>query len=158
MNSIINKLPKIALYVLMGVTVLLGILFFVGGESTTTYNNIEYSEPALTNALMIWVYILAFLAVGITLAFVIVRFVMDAVKAPKSAVRPLAVLVGAILLFGICYALGNGTPLNLPGYDGADNVPSWLKATDMFLYVVYILLIVAFVSIVYSGVSKLIKK
>ena len=29
--------------------------------------------------------------------------------------------------------MGSGTPMNIPGYEGTDNVYFWLKLTDMFL-------------------------
>ncbi len=158
MNNLINKLPKLAMYVLFGITIVVGLLFYMGSEVSETYNNIEYSAPTSTNAIMIWTYILVFLALGITLAFIIYNFVISAMKDGKSAIKPLIVLGGAILLFVIAYAIGDGTPLNIPGYDGTDNVYSWLKLTDMFLIVTYILVIVAFALIIYSNVAKFFKK
>jgi len=44
--------------------------------------------------------------------------------------------------------------MNIPGYDGTDNVPFWLKLTDMFLYSIYILLFVTIVAIIASGIKK----
>ena len=35
-----------------------------------------------------------------------------------------------------------------------DNVPFWLKVTDMFLYSIYILLFVTVVAIIASGIKK----
>ena len=98
------------------------------------------------------------IAVVITLGFVIYHFILSAMKDPKSAVKPIVVIVGIVLLFLVAYLLGDGTPLNIPGYDGADNVYSWLKITDMFLFVTYTLLVIAFALIIYSNVAKYIKK
>ncbi|MBR6310641.1 MAG: hypothetical protein IKR52_05520 [Paludibacteraceae bacterium] len=156
--NLINKLPKIALYALSCITIIIGLLFYFGPEATTSYNNIEYVEPAFTNAIMIWTYVLVGIAVVITLGFVIYHFILSAMKDPKSAVKPIVVIVGIVLLFLVAYLLGDGTPLNIPGYDGADNVYSWLKITDMFLFVTYTLLVIAFALIIYSNVAKYIKK
>ena len=65
-------------------------------------------------------------------------------------------------LFGIAiaatviaaWAMGSGTPMNIPGYEGTDNVYFWLKLTDMFLYSIYILLFVTVVAIIVSGIKK----
>ena len=38
--------------------------------------------------------------------------------------------------------MGSEKALVIPGYDGAENVPFWLKITDMFLYSIYIMLAV----------------
>jgi len=50
--------------------------------------------------------------------------------------------------------MGSGTPMNIPGYEGTDNVYFWLKLTDMFLYSIYILLFVTVVAIIVSGIKK----
>ena len=54
----------------------------------------------------------------------------------------------------VAWAMGDGTPMQIPGYSGTDNVPFWLKVTDMFLYSIYILLFVTVVAIIASGIKK----
>ena len=39
----------------------------------------------------------------------------------------------------ISWTMGSEEPLVIPGYSGTENVPFWLKLTDMFLYSIYIL-------------------
>jgi len=155
--SFLNKIPRISLYVMASITILIAVLYFAGGSNEISINNNSYDQPVYTNLLLIWTYILFGLSVGLTLAFVIAKFVLNTIESPKSAIKPLCILVGGILLFVITYSLGNGTPLKLVGYDGPYNVYSWLKVTDMFLYVIYVLSISAFGVIIYSGVSKYFK-
>ena len=152
--SSLNKIPRIFLYAAIGITVLIAVLFFAGGSYEVSINNLSYDEPAYTNLLLIWSYILFGASILVTLIFVVVKFILSTIDNPKSAIKSLCVLGGGALLFIIAYAFGDGTPLKLIGYDGPDNVYSWLKVTDMFLYVIYVLSISTFGVIIYSGVSK----
>jgi hypothetical protein len=154
--SFIEKLPRIVQLVLLGITVLVVILFFVGNANpeTVTYNDIDYVVSGNISLLLIWSYILLAISIICTLVFVVVKFVSDAIEDPKSAIKPLSILIGGILLFVIAYALGDNTPLNLPGYDGTDNQAPWLKLTDMLLYVTYTLGVVAVLALIYTGISK----
>ena len=155
--SFLNKIPRISLYVMAGVTILIALLYFVGGSDKVDINNNSYDQPVYTNLLLIWTYILVGLSVGLTLVFVIAKFVLNTIENPKSAIKPLCILVGGFLLFVIAYSLGDGTPLKLIGYEGTSNVYSWLKVTDMFLYVIYTLSFSVFGVIIYTGVSKYFK-
>ena len=154
----LNKLPRISQFVLLGITIIIGVLFFTGASSDVSINDIVYTEPKFTNLLIIWTYILIALAVGSTLLFQLGKFTLKAIKNPKSAILPIVVIIGAVLLLAITYSLGDGTPLTLPGYDGNDNTETWLKFTDMLLYVIYILAIAAGALILFGRAFKLIKK
>jgi hypothetical protein len=57
----------------------------------------------------------------------------------------------------ISYSMGDGTPLQLVGYKGSDNVPSMLIMGDTFLYSMYILLGGALLAILYTEVSRIFK-
>jgi hypothetical protein len=51
--------------------------------------------------------------------------------------------------------MGDGTPLELVGYKGSDNVPSMLILGDVFLYTTYILIGGVLLSILYTEVSRI---
>jgi len=155
--SFLNKIPRIVMYVLIGITAVVAGLFYMGAGYEVSYNNTTYFVPVYINLLMIWTYILLGLAILSTLAFVIVKFVLNTIKSPKSAIKPLCLLAGGVLLFVIAYALGDGTPLNISGYEGTQNVYKWLKITDMFLFVTYALFLAAFGAIALSNVAKYFK-
>ena len=44
--------------------------------------------------------------------------------------------------------------MEIPGYGGTENVSFWLKLADMFLYAIYVLLGVAVLLIVGSGIAR----
>ena len=73
---------------------------------------------------------------------------------PAGAIKSLLGLVLLVVVLIIAWAMGSGTPMNIPGYEGTDNVYFWLKLTDMFLYSIYILLFVTVVAIIVSGIKK----
>ncbi|MDK2843174.1 MAG: hypothetical protein PWQ17_2681, partial [Anaerophaga sp.] len=76
---------------------------------------------------------------------------------PQSAVRTLISIAFLAVIALISYSLGDGTPMNLVGYKGPDNVPGMLIMADTFLYSMYILLGGAFLAILYTEVSRIFK-
>ncbi len=114
----------------------------------------EMSNPANTDALLYLIYGFLGITVVITLLAFLFQFASALKDNPVKAIKSLlgVILVAAVLV--ITWVAGSEEPLHLPGYDGTDNVPFWLKITDMFLYTIYTLLIVAILSIVGSSVMK----
>ena len=65
--------------------------------------------------------------------------------------------VGVILLVVVmivAWSMGSGEQMNIPGYSGTDNVPFWLKVTDMFLYTIYFLLGATVLAMLFSSIKK----
>ncbi|NLK91730.1 MAG: hypothetical protein GX273_01145, partial [Bacteroidales bacterium] len=67
----LNNLSKITLYVLIGITVVVSVLFFWGG-AVDEYA--EYIEPNYTQAMMILMYVLFGIAILITLVSLLIAF------------------------------------------------------------------------------------
>jgi hypothetical protein len=59
-----------------------------------------------------------------------------------------------VVLLGVTYTIGDGTPLNMIGYDGTENVPFWLKITDMFLYTIYFMIALMLVLMLVFSIRK----
>ena len=77
---------------------------------------------------------------------------------PKGLRLSLVALgVGAVLI-GLAALLADNTVLDLPYYKGSDNIPSTLFWTDVGLFVAYFLLVLAFLAIIYSVISRYLKK
>lgn len=152
-----KKLPNITKALLLSISAIVGILFFTGNSNDTTIRNAVYSEPLYTNLIIIWTYILVALAITITLSFLIYKFTKSAIENPKKALMPIGIIIGSGVLLVIAYALGDGTPLNITGYDGNENVEFWLKTTDMLLYTCYFLISLSGLLIIFSGISKFFK-
>ena len=153
MSERITKLSSILLWVLMGLTVIFAILFYVGGVVPGTEGT-RYEEPKVTNSFIVFAYIL----LGVTVLTLLFFALRSYVQNPKGLKGVLIALGVVAVLIGIAALLADNTVLDLPHYKGPDNVPTTLFWTDIGLYVAYFLLAGAFLTIIYSVVSKYFKK
>jgi hypothetical protein len=153
MSAKINKLTLILLWVLMGLTVIFAVIFFIGGVVPGTEGT-RYEEPKITNSFIIYAYVLFGIALLITLFFTVRNFVLN----PKGLRLSLITLVIGVVLIGIAALLADNTVLDLPHYKGKDNVPRTLFLTDVGLYLAYFLLALSFLAIIYSVISRYFKK
>ena len=139
----IQKVSGTVLYVMLAITLVILGMFFFGGETPLDQRLVAdtaMEEPAQTDALIYWMYILFGIAVIITIAAAIYQFVTGFIDSPMTAIKSLLGLILIIVVLDISWAMGSDQPLVMPGYDGAENVPFWLKLTDMFLYTIYIMM------------------
>jgi hypothetical protein len=153
MSAKINKLTLILLWVLMGLTAIFALIFFIGGVVPGTEGT-RYEEPKITNSFIIYAYVLLGIAILITLFFTVRNFVLN----PKGLRLSLIALGVSVVLIGIAALLADNTVLDLPHYKGKDNVPRTLFLTDIGLYVAYFLFALAFLAIIYSVISRYFKK
>lgn len=129
----IQNVSAAVLYVLLGVTALV---------------------VARIDALLVWMYILLGGILLLTLAMMACKFALAWADSPRAALRPWlgAGLLAVVLL--VSWLVGSDAPLDIPGYDGTENTPFWLKLADMFLYAVYALLALAVALIAAFAVRK----
>ena len=153
MSAKINKLTLILLWVLMGLTAIFALIFFIGGVVPGTEGT-RYEEPVITNSFIIYAYILLGIAILISLFFTVRNFVLN----PKGLRLSLITLGIAVILVGIAALLADNTVLDLPHYKGKDNIPRTLFLTDVGLFVAYFLLALAFLAIIYSVISRYFRK
>lgn len=146
----LSKITSWVLYVLMGVSIVIAILFYVGGTSETDAPMNPY-----VNVTLYWGYILALVALAATFILSIVNFAKNAAHDPKKAVKSIVPILGLVLVVIISYVLGDGTQLYMPNYKGTDNTYEWLKFADMLFYTMYFLFGVAIVSVIVSSVIKI---
>lgn len=137
------------LYLLLAATLVFAGFFYFGGE----VQDAAQTTPLYTETFLNWGKILLMAAAAIAILFEIVNLILH----PKAAIRSLIsiALLGVIVL--VAYSMGDGTPLQLVGYKGPDNVPSMLILGDTFLYTTYILIGGALVSILFTEVSRIFK-
>jgi Zn-dependent protease with chaperone function len=148
----ISRISSIILYIIMGISVILSILFFAGGYVPGTKGT-NIAEPVNTDYLLIWNVILLVLALVLALGFTLISLLMN----PKRALRSLIVLLGVGVLIFISYQFSSGELLKLVNYNGPDNIPSTLKFVDTGLFLTYFLIIVAFGAIIYNEISTALK-
>ncbi len=155
-----SKISAIFLWVLLLGTVAVLSAFYLGGTSEMSELNLapELWKPAYTDLLLNWGFTVLGLGIVSTFGFALLHFAKELKDRPVEALKSLAGLVGVIVMFFVCWSLGSGQTLNIPGYDGEDNVYFWLKWTDMLLYASYFLLACAIGSVVVFGTLKVVKK
>ncbi|MCQ2339436.1 MAG: hypothetical protein MJZ79_01445 [Paludibacteraceae bacterium] len=146
-----KMIPKLALWVLMGLGVLFSILFFVGGSEGSLEVAGDFLDiPYFTNLFLTWNYVLVFLVVLITLGVVIWEFTKTYKVDRTKAMRGLYVVLGSIVLILICWCLGSTDELKIIGYEGTDNVGGMAKLTDACIYLTYILVLATIVTMIWG--------
>lgn len=145
----IKKYLNILTIVMVVITLVIFGMFLFGGMVP----NQLYDTPVYTGALLTWCYILGIIAVVLAIVFPLITLFTR----PKQAVKSFIGLGIIFVLFLIGYALADGTPLEIPGYNGTDNVPSRIIIADTLLYVMYFLLAGAILAILGTGIYRKIK-
>ncbi len=124
-------------------------LFLLGGQVASDQKIIaDLSQPAFTDLMLYWAYALLAITIVVLVLFAIIGFVQNLKLNRKGAISSLLTLVALAALLGITYSIGSGELLHIPGYEGADNNPTTLKMTDMWIYSMYIMLVISIVAIV----------
>ena len=157
----ISRISRWTLYALTAVTIALIALFFFGGTVQPENQYAELvgiAEPSFTNGLLYWIYVLLAITVFAVVAFSIMGFTNNFRYNKKRAINSLVTLLVFAVLLVIAYTIGDGTPLDILGYEGTDNVPAMLKLTDMWIYSVYILMSLTILAMLFSPLIKRIGK
>ena len=139
------KIFKIVLWALLA----LSVAVLVWGSLT----GFEANDGAATNVLLYWAYIV----LGIALASVVcVGLYVTATTNPKGLIKIGVAILGAAVLFGLCYLLASGAPA--VGYSGAKQPSATeLKMTDTILNLAYLVGGAAILSIIVGEVLMTIR-
>ena len=152
MSSKLTRIINIILWALLGISLVLFVLFYMGSAVPGTEGTNMY-EPTITETTLNWAYIMLFIAIALTIGFSVVNLITN----PKALKRSLFILLGVGVLLVISYYLASDEVLSMPGYEGSENVPKTLKFAGTGLYLTYILAGIATLSILYSEVAKYFK-
>lgn len=134
-----EKILKIITIVMFAITLVILGMFMFGGEVPDQL----YSTPIYTGALLNWAYILFIIAIIAAIIFPIVRLFTR----PKQAMKSFIGLVALAVVILFAYLLADGTPMQIVGYSGPDNVPSRLIFSDTIIYTMYFLFAGAIIAI-----------
>ncbi|MEY8720397.1 hypothetical protein AALN73_04480 [Bacteroides stercorirosoris] len=158
MAKLSYKVSYYVLYVMFAaILVVLGLFYFGGdaqGDAVLMGVDPEMWQPAQTDTLLYLVYGLLGLAIIATVAAFILQFGSALKDNPVKALKSLIGVILLIVVMFIAWSMGSGEPLVIQGYDGSDNVPFWLKITDMFLYSFYFLLGATVLAMLFSSIKK----
>lgn len=136
----LTQIFKYVSYGLVGVSALFCVLFF--------------ADVVDVNFFLVWTYILIGISCTATVGFAI----MGMITHPKNAKNAL-IGIGALgLVILISYALGSSEVPTFLGYEKFDITPGLSKTVGGSLFAMYILLGLAIAGIIYSEVSKAVKK
>lgn len=152
MTSKLSKIVTYFLYALMLISVVLVILFYFGKVVPGTEDT-NFEEPVITKTILLWAGILVVLTVVLSLVFPLINVVTN----PKAAKGTLFTLIGAAILIFVAWILASDALLDMPHYEGKDNVPKTLKLAGTGLFTAYILAGLALLSILYSEIAKYFK-
>ncbi len=151
MSNILSKIITYTLYILMGVSVVLMLIFYFGADVPGTTGT-PMQEPVITETILIWAGILVGLAALAAIFFPLVRMVMN----PKNAKKTLFGLVGVAVIIFVAWQFSSDEILPL-ATENPDNVPHVLKLAGTQLGTMYILLGMAVLSIFYTEIRSLFK-
>ena len=134
-------IPKITLWTLLAIGILVSVMFYVGGSEGSLEVAGDYLDiPRFTNLMLTWNYILLLLVCLTTFGFVLWNFIKTLRVNAKKALAQLAVVVAFVVLVVICWGLGSAEEVHIVGYEGTDNVGGMARLSDACLYLSYILL------------------
>ena len=146
-----NRISSILEIALLAVAVLVSVLFFVGGEIEGT------EEFVYTDLLLNTTFILAALAVVVTFVLALANFVKNLLHDPKASMKSLLGPLGIIVIVYAASIFADGTPLELPGYDGDSNQGVWLIAADVCLFTTYVMTALTVIATVVTATIKAIR-
>lgn len=145
-----SKILKIFYIALLAISCVFAVLFYAGAEETIG----DDVAPVFTSSFLVWGYILAGVAVLVSLIFPLFQMI----KNPGGAKKTFILLLVAAAILVVSYLLAPGSPVHFTGA-GMDkyNVHSLLKNVDTGIIATYIFLGIAFVAMIYAEVAKAIR-
>lgn len=153
MSKLSYRVSYYVLYAMFAIILIVLGIFYFGGQMATPLVP-DMSNPAQTDALLYLMYVLFGVAVAATVVAAVFQFGTALKDNPKGAVKSLLGLILLVAVLVVSWVLGSGDTLTIQGYEGSDNVPFWLKITDMFLYSIYFLFAVTVLAIIGSSIKK----
>lgn len=142
-----DKILRIGLIVLLAISALLLILFYAGGENVS-------GQPVYTNIFIVWAYVLTGIAVGFTIIFPIIQMITH----PEQAKKGLLGIGALVVVIAIAYVMSSTELLGIKNPELVKyDVPSTLKYAGTMINSIYVLTVIAILSMVYTEVAKIFK-
>lgn len=136
------KVSNFTLWIILGVSLIIALLFYCGGEVPEAQRIVyDLPQPSFTDLFIGWVFVLFVLAFISIILLEIYKYAASDDK--SSALHTFTGACGLLLLLFVAWVVGDGDTLKVPGYVGDYNNPFWLKAGDMWLYSISILIVIA---------------
>ena len=156
----VEKISKIVLWSLIGISLVVMALFLLVGYNTPYEENIKQVNPQMTDLLLIWTYILIFATIIITVGAVIYGFVNGSNKSKhedKGMASKAGLIAWGTLIVGVVGGLSVGFAnrdevrlINGKGW----YIPSDISVTDTSMIAILVLTIVTVVVTAYSMITS----
>lgn len=158
MAKLSYKISYYVLYALFAIAIAIIIAFFTGGDAQgdAIIASIDPAiwQPAQTDLMLYWMYALGALTILATLVGILVKFGSSFKDNPVKALKSLTSLIILIVIVAIAWSMGSEEILTIPGYEGTQNTPFWLKLTDMFIFTFYILFVATIAAMLFGVIKK----
>ncbi len=135
-----NKLLKYFSYVLLAVSAIIAIYFYM-----------DTASDARTVALLNWTYILF----GLAIVAALVLPLFNMFGNPKAVKRSIRNLVIVVVVCGAAYLLASGDPV--PVSAAVKTTPADFKMTDTLLIITYVLTAAAILAIIAGSIVNIIR-
>jgi hypothetical protein len=153
-----EKISKILLWTMMGVTIVVFVLFLLVGFDTPFEDNPKYNNPKLTDAVLILCYALTITAIVATIWSAIKQITVGGNSTSKD--KGIAGRTGLIsfvllvvsLIIGVIVGIANkGETMLINGKDW--NNPTDIIITDTVMVTIVILGVVSIIAVIYSMIA-----
>ena len=149
----LNKLSSIVLYVLCAITIVITLLFFLGGDVDP---NADYVEPVYTNAMINLMYACFFLTAILAAVSAIWQFVIKLSSNKGSAIKTVVSFGLVIILLVVSYFISSGEQFTLLG-SGEVVAEDTVRMVDMMIYTIYAQSFIAILLMIFGPLTKKIK-
>ena len=139
-----EKISKILLWTMMGVSIVVFVLFFLIGFDTPFEENPKYNNPTLTDAVLILSYILIIVAIVATIWSAIKQVTVGGNSTSKD--EGIAGRTGLIVGFA-----NKGETMLINGKDW--NNPTDIIITDTSMVSIIILGVISILAVIYSMIA-----
>ena len=151
-----NKLGNITLWVLMLVSVVMLVLFFMADTDSVQLSNGQFQEvPNFLDPFLYWAYFVVGLGILLLVAFAVKSFATD----PKAGLGGLIGIALFVAVLVVCYFVSPAEEFTSV-VNGETEVYSQatMKMIDMWLYDAYVLIAFTVLLVVGFGVKRSIGK
>ncbi len=146
MSNKLSRILTIFLYVLMGVSVIIALLYYLGKKVPGTEGT-PSEEPMITQTALL----LAYIFVAIALISALVFPLINVFQHPGNFKNALLILLAFVCVLGLGYLLASNKPIEIIN---VDTTARTLKMVGAGLKATYLLGAIAFLGIIFSEVAS----
>jgi hypothetical protein len=155
-----KNISKIALVIGLVVSLIVLILYFVGGDTTAlTSTGQETTAPKNIDLMLYWIYITVAIGVILLLIFAVKTVLTMFQTDPKEAIKSVVTVAAFFVLMIVCYVISPEKEFSrIVNGEVESFSESTMKMIDMWLYSIYFLLAATVVLVVLFAVKRFISK